>query len=131
MTSTLLEYCSSCHWWWFARVCGRIVNDFFLCVCGYRYRIIKFIRTHTAMLTLAKLTQKNVLKIAETTGVPQLLTIPYSHYVEFARWSLDHHRVEHEERPYAPVQHVLPMLKLRSVTTIVPPLAAQLSLIRI
>ena len=43
----------------------------------------------------------------------QLLTIPYSHYVEFARWSLQLGGKKFEETKYMPGQHILPMLALR------------------
>ena len=42
-----------------------------------------------------------------------MLTIPYSHYVEFARWCLDYCDIGYDEHKYAPVQHVLPVLSLR------------------
>ena len=44
----------------------------------------------------------------------QLLTIPFSHYNERARWALQHHGVAALERRY------LPMLHLRAVRAVVP-----------
>jgi hypothetical protein len=41
------------------------------------------------------------------------LTIPYSHYVEYARWSLKLGKKKFIERAYMPGQHVLPLLSLR------------------
>lgn len=50
---------------------------------------------------------------ASKTHKAQLLTIPYSHYVEFARWSLLLGNKPFEENWYMPGQHVLPLLSLR------------------
>ena len=41
------------------------------------------------IVRVAKLTQCNYEARAKSTGIPQLLTIELSHYVEMARWSLD------------------------------------------
>jgi glutathione S-transferase len=38
--------------------------------------------------------------------VPRLVTIPFSHYCEKARWGLDHAGVAHVEAPYLPMLHV-------------------------
>ena len=43
----------------------------------------------------------------------QLLTIPYSHYCEFGRWSLDANKIPYDHHGYAPGGHVLPTLNLR------------------
>ena len=43
---------------------------------------------------------------------PRLLTIRFSHYNEFARWSLQYSKVKFVEYAYAPVQHILPLLLL-------------------
>jgi hypothetical protein len=42
-----------------------------------------------------------------------MVTISYSHYVEFARWSLQLGGVDFEEHGYAPIEHVLPTIALR------------------
>lgn len=65
------------------------------------------------MLLLAKLTQTDYINRAKTSGVAQFLTIPFSHYVEFGRWCLDSSGMTYEEIAFAPVAHVLPLLKLR------------------
>lgn len=65
------------------------------------------------ILILAKWTQLNYLEIARKKKVPVFLTIPYSHYVEFARFSMKLCQFEYIEYGYAPVQHVLPVLSLR------------------
>ena len=65
------------------------------------------------MLKVAKFTQKNYRKLAALENVPILLTIPYSHFVEFSRFSLQLGGVKFREVGYAPGQHVLPVLNLR------------------
>jgi len=65
------------------------------------------------IISFAKATNPNFVKVAKDTKRGQLLTIPYSHYVEFARWSLDYCDITYDEHKYAPVQHVLPVLSLR------------------
>lgn len=50
---------------------------------------------------------------AKQTETPQLLTIPYSHYVELARWSWLLNDKTFTESWYMPGQHVLPLLSLR------------------
>jgi len=50
---------------------------------------------------------------AEKSNKPQLLTIPYSHYVELARWSWLLGNKSFEENWYMPGQHILPLLSLR------------------
>lgn len=67
----------------------------------------------SAIVTMAKVTQRDFRKRAVATGVAQFLTIPYSHFVEFARFCLDLTGTKYEEHGYAPGQHVLPLLKLR------------------
>ena len=62
---------------------------------------------------LAKLTQPNFRNKAETSKVNQFITIPYSHFVDFARWSLQIMGINFEEHGYAPVQHILPILATR------------------
>lgn len=50
---------------------------------------------------------------AEDLGKPVVLTIPYSHFVDFARWSLRFAKVEHHEEALMPGQHILPVLSVR------------------
>lgn len=57
------------------------------------------------------------IKQAKQTGKAQLLTIPYSHYVELARWSWLLTNKSVEESWYMPGQHILPMLSLRVAGT--------------
>lgn len=52
-------------------------------------------------------------KIAQQKGIPQLVTISFSHYVELARWSLEYANIPFEEHGYAPGQHILPALSVR------------------
>ena len=63
--------------------------------------------------TVAKITCNNYFTRSQTKAKPQLLTIPYSHYVEFSRWSLQLAKIEFDEVAFAPVQHVLPILNTR------------------
>lgn len=65
------------------------------------------------LVTLAQLTQPNFVELARDRKKPQLVTIAYSHYVEFARWSLEYAGVPFDEHKYAPVQHVLPTIAAR------------------
>jgi hypothetical protein len=62
---------------------------------------------------VAKLSCENFFTTAQRKTKPQLLTIPYSHYVEFARWSLQSAKIEFDEVGFAPVQHVFPILNAR------------------
>lgn len=46
------------------------------------------------------------------------ITIPFSHYCEKARWALDHHGIDYEERQYLPMLHLtatLPAARQRTV----------------
>ena len=63
--------------------------------------------------TLARWTQPDFRRKAETSGHPQLVTIPNSHYVDLARWSLQIVGRPFEEYGYAPLQHMLPVLSIR------------------
>lgn len=54
---------------------------------------------------------------AARTGRPHLLTIPYSHFVELARWALQLVGADFTEADYAPLQHVLPVLAARHAPT--------------
>lgn len=65
------------------------------------------------MLSFARWTQPNFKSIAAKKNTPQFITIPYSHYVEFARWSLQINGYKFFEVGYAPGQHVLPVLSIR------------------
>ncbi len=40
-----------------------------------------------------------------------LVTIPFSHYCEKARWALDRAQIRHEERPWLPLLHTLPAMR--------------------
>ena len=62
---------------------------------------------------LAKLTQPNFRNKAETSKINQFITIPYSHFVDFARWSLQIMGINFKEYGYAPAQHVLPIIATR------------------
>jgi len=62
---------------------------------------------------LAKLTQPKYRKVAIDSRIPIFLTISLSHYVEFARWSLQLMNKSFKEYGYAPVQHILPLLATR------------------
>ena len=62
---------------------------------------------------IAKLTQPDLRQIAKTTNTPQFLTLEISHYVEFARWSLQLGHIPFVEHGYAAVQHVLPAVATR------------------
>jgi glutathione S-transferase len=46
----------------------------------------------------------------------KLITIPFSHFCEKARWGLDRARVPYAEKGYAPVVHMLAVLPLGSRT---------------
>ena len=63
--------------------------------------------------TIAKLTCENYFVRSQTKAKPQLLTIPYSHYVEFSRWSLQLTKIEFDEVAFAPMQHIFPILNTR------------------
>ena len=65
------------------------------------------------ILMLARCTQPNLIKTAISKEKTQLLTIPYSHYCEFGRWSLDANKIPYDHHGYAPGGHVLPTLNLR------------------
>jgi hypothetical protein len=65
------------------------------------------------LLYVARNTQLDFRQKAKASGIPQLITIPYSHYVDFARWSLQSAGIKFEEHDYAPLQHVLPVLSVR------------------
>lgn len=44
------------------------------------------------------------------TKTPRLITIPFSHYCDKARWALDHAGVSFEESAYLPLLHAAPSL---------------------
>ena len=67
----------------------------------------------SAFIWLGKLTQPNFHERARSSKLPQLVTIPYSHYVDFARWSLQLGGKSFEEHGYPPVYHVLAVLTIR------------------
>lgn len=64
-------------------------------------------------LYLAKLTQPDYINRAKVSGKAQFINIPFSHYVDLARWCLDASGISYEEHSFAPVAHVLPILKIR------------------
>jgi glutathione S-transferase len=51
--------------------------------------------------------------LASSTHMPQFITISYSHYVEFARWSLELTGAPFQEHGFAPGQHALAALSVR------------------
>jgi glutathione S-transferase len=53
-----------------------------------------------------------------------LLTIPFSHFCEKARWSLDHARVVYSEQAHAPFLHRLAVRRARGAPGSVPVLVA-------
>lgn len=63
---------------------------------------------------IARTTQKDYRALASASNVPQLLTIPYSHFCEMGGWSLSAAGVAFQEQPFAPGQHILPVLALRT-----------------
>jgi len=65
------------------------------------------------IVRIAKFTQPNFREKASKSGTLQLVTIPYSHYVDFARWCLQLSNVRFEENDYAPGAHILPVIALR------------------
>jgi glutathione S-transferase len=66
-----------------------------------------------AIVKLARFTQVDLKARASSTQRVQLLTIPYSHYCELARWSLEVADIEYDEHGYSPGAHVLQTLALR------------------
>lgn len=58
--------------------------------------------------------QTNYKERAKRTGVPQLLTIPYSHYNELAKWSWDVAGGRYEEHAFGPGGHVFPVKSIRT-----------------
>ena len=81
------------------------------------------------LLSLARWTQRDLLRLAAQEQRPQLLTIPYSHYCELASWALDlggGGRSGYREHGFAPGEHVLPALRLR-VAGATPPVLAKTS----
>jgi Glutathione S-transferase, C-terminal domain len=65
------------------------------------------------LVSIAQWTQPDFLALAAKHNRIQLLTIPYSHYVELARWTLQYSRVPFDEHKYAPLQHIFPILACR------------------
>mmetsp|Transcript_57847 Transcript_57847/g.137659 ORF Transcript_57847/g.137659 Transcript_57847/m.137659 type:complete len:291 (+) Transcript_57847:97-969(+) len=62
---------------------------------------------------VAKWTQPDYKEQAKRDNRVQLLTIPYSHYNEAARWALSKAKVDFEEHAFSPGEHILPLLKAR------------------
>lgn len=50
---------------------------------------------------------------AKLSKRPVLVTLAYSHYVEFARWCLEYQGIQFYEVGLAPGQHILPTLSIR------------------
>ena len=67
----------------------------------------------TFIVTLARWTQPNFVEKARQSGRLQLLTIPYSHYVEVARWSLQIGNIKFVEHQFSPMQHIIPVISVR------------------
>ena len=67
----------------------------------------------TLIVRIAQLTQPNLSTKAQAVGRAQLLTIPYSHFNEVAKFSLKVAGVPFEELAYPPIAHVLPTLATR------------------
>lgn len=65
------------------------------------------------MLTFARVTQPDFQKLAKTTEVYQFITIPFSHFVEYARWCMQYKKINFKEHAYCPLQHILPVLSIR------------------
>lgn len=53
-------------------------------------------------------------EVARKTGKSQLLTIPFSHYVELSKWALEANGIEYHERAYMPMIHAAPVVAARS-----------------
>ena len=66
-----------------------------------------------ALVSIARWTQVDLKALAASTQRAQLLTIPYSHYCELARWSLEVAGIDYDEHGYSPGAHVLQTLALR------------------
>ena len=65
------------------------------------------------LVRLAGGTQPNLFELAQRRGRAQLLTIPYSHFCELAKFSLTAGKVPFDSHDYAPGAHVLPTLAAR------------------
>src|SRR5271165_5539612 len=57
--------------------------------------------------------------------MPTLLTIPFSHFCEKARWSLDHARVAYREEGHVPLLHRLAVRRARGAPGSVPVLVLE------
>lgn len=62
---------------------------------------------------LAKFTQVNYYTRARNTRAHQFITLPFSHYVDFARWTLEASNAKFEEHGFAPGQHILAVINVR------------------
>ena len=60
-----------------------------------------------ALVSIARWTQVDLKALAASTQRAQLLTIPYSHYCELARWSLEVAGIDYDEHGYSPGAHVV------------------------
>ena len=65
------------------------------------------------LAAFARLVSGDFKEISRKQQRPQMVTIPFSHYVEFARWSLLYARVQFDEHPFTPGDHILPTLSVR------------------
>lgn len=66
-----------------------------------------------AIVFIAKALCPDVRTLSKTTGLPHIVTIKFSHYVELARWSMQYCGINFVEHSYAPIQHILPALAAR------------------
>ena len=63
---------------------------------------------------LLRIFQTNYKERAKKTGVPQIITIPYSHFNELAKWSWDIAGKKYEEHGFAVGGHILPVKSIRT-----------------
>ena len=61
----------------------------------------------------------------ENISEPHLVTIPYSHYCEVARWALDLSKTKYKEMNYMPGFHLKVVGKLRKKNKTAPTLVFQ------
>lgn len=69
------------------------------------------------VVRLARLTQPDWVRTAQRVGRPQLLTIPYSHFCELAKFALSLAHLDYDEAGYPPGAHILPALATRLPAT--------------
>lgn len=61
----------------------------------------------------AKLISPNFKAVAKKTNTIQLISIGFSHYCEFASWSLKAKGLPYKEHAYVPLAHIFPALAVR------------------